>query len=261
MQQMTKDLINWVKTYFEDNGNGYAVIGISGGKDSTIAAGVLVQALGADRVLGVLMPNGIQKDIQDSLDVCEFLKIKHYKVDISGAYDELCGAIDQNLFHTHLVTEYAEVNPIVRTNLPSRLRMATLYAVAAIHPNSRVVNTSNYSERFIGYSTKWGDGVGDFSLFGLLTVKQVLEIGDDLGLPRHLVHKAPSDGMSGKSDEEKIGFSYADLDAYILGDTPNYPSADTIKKINKMHYANKHKTQPIPTFVPKDIPLSELEGV
>jgi NAD+ synthase len=127
-------------------------------------------------------------------------------------------------------------------------------------PNSRVVNTSNYSERYIGYSTKWGDGVGDFSLFGLLTVREVLAIGDALGLPKHLVHKTPADGMSGKSDEEKIGFSYNDLDSYILGDLSVTQNAELDNKINKMHNANMHKLNPIPAFVPDTIPLTELWG-
>lgn len=258
-------LIEWVKEYFKGNDIGKAVIGISGGKDSTIAAGILVKALGADRVVAVMMPCGEQSDISDSYEVCDFLNIptqNRLVVNIGSAFADIrnevvCGG-DIELMNNR--AELVFENPIVNTNLPSRLRMCTLYTVAAMFPNSRVVNTSNYSERYIGYSTKWGDGVGDFSLFGLLTVREVLAIGDELGLPKHLVHKTPADGMSGKSDEEKIGFSYNDLDSYILGDLSVTQNVELVNKINKMHNANMHKLNPIPTFVPNTIPLTELWG-
>lgn len=239
MKKLTQDAIEWIKDYFKDNPNGKAIIGVSGGKDSTIAAALCAAALGADRVIGVLMPNGEQSDIDDSYRVCTILNITPIEVNIGNAYNSLVGETCKGLH---------EIPAIIYTNLPSRLRMSTLYTVAALYPNSRVVNTSNLSERYIGYSTKYGDGAGDFSPLGELTVREVLMIGDDLGLPYDLVHKTPSDGMSGKSDEEKIGFTYNELDNYLLiGDGL---TIDAVEKIRKMHKANEHKLKDMPRFVP-----------
>lgn len=138
-------------------------------------------------------------------------------------------------------------NNMLRTNMPARLRMTTLYAVAALYPNSRVVNTCNRSEDYVGYSTKYGDAAGDFSPLGNLTVREVLEIGDDLGLPNHLVHKTPSDGMCGKTDEENLGFTYEELDDYIL--ETEFVGDPVIEKIEKLHKSTRHKYKPMPTFI------------
>lgn len=239
------EVIAWIKDYFKDNKDGKAIIGISGGKDSTIAAALCVEALGADRVIGVLMPNGGQPDIGDSEEVCRLLDIRALNVNIHKAFGSICDQIDYNYNYTLGSTAK---EPMVRTNLPARLRMTTLYAVAALYPNSRVVNTCNRSEDYVGYSTKYGDAAGDFSPLGNLTVREALEIGDALGLPRHLVHKTPSDGMCGKSDEDNLGFTYEQLDDWILeGKCAN----DEIKeKILKLHKATRHKYMPIPTYTP-----------
>ena len=253
MLQLTKDIIQWIRDYYKDNPEGKAIIGISGGKDSTICAALLVEALGKNRVIGVLMPNGVQNDIDDSYNVCEHLGIYSLEVNIEDAYeglrDNICAALAANYAEQPYTSVYG--NNMIRTNLPSRLRMTTLYAVAALYPNSRVVNTSNLSERYIGYCTKGGDTVADFSPLGYLTVREVLRIGDDLGLPYDLVHKTPSDGMSDKSDEEKIGFTYEELDNYLLIENKT-PSREVLEKIVKMHEANKHKLLPIPTFMPDE---------
>lgn len=245
MMKLTKDVIQWIRDYFKDNLNGKIICGVSGGKDSTIVAALCVEALGTDRVIGVLMPNGRQSDIDDSYRVCNHLHITHHTVNVGEAYDDLLN----ELFDT-VPGAYPEPDAI-KTNLPSRLRMATLYSVAALYPNSRVVNTSNWSERYIGYSTKYGDGAGDFSPLGNLTVREVLAIGDDLGLPYDLVHKTPADGMSGKSDEEKIGFTYEELDNYLLIENKT-ASREVLAKITKMHEANKHKLLPMPMFNPNE---------
>ena len=240
MHKLTKDVIQWIRDYYKDNPEGKAIIGISSGKDSTITAALCVEALGADRVIGVLMPNGIQSDISDSYRVCNLLGIKPIEINIGNSYNLLVSRVCEGM---------DTIPEMIRTNLPSRLRMATLYAVAALYPNSRVVNTSNWSERYIGYCTKGGDTVADFSPLGNLTVREVLMIGDDLGLPYDLVHKTPSDGMSGKSDEEKIGFTYEELDKYILY-VEDGLSDETVAKIEKMHKTNEHKLKDMPTFVP-----------
>ena len=250
---MTKanEVINWIKDYYKDNPNGKAIIGISGGKDSTIAAALCVEALGADRVVGVMMPDGAQIDIADSAEVCSILGIESLYVDIARAYwglsIELATAIYGDRRDIQPVSEVVS-NKMYATNMPARIRMATLYAVAALYPNSRVVNTCNRSEDYVGYSTKFGDAAGDFSPLGNLTVREVLAIGDELGLPSHLVHKAPSDGMCGKTDEDNLGFTYEQLDDYILGTAA--VDVETVAKIERLHKTTRHKYEPMPMFVP-----------
>lgn len=242
MLQKTEAVINWIKEQFKDIPDGKAIIGVSGGKDSTIAAALCVEALGADRVIGVLMPQGTQKDINDSKEVCKYLGIYHMEINIGSICSNLCSLIDMEYDFDKCCIN----NPMIKTNLPARIRMTTLYAVAALYPNSRVVNTCNYSEDFIGYSTKYGDAAGDFSPLGNLTVREVLEIGDDLGLPKHLVHKAPSDGMCGKTDEDNLGFTYEELDGFLLGESGLTP--ETMSKVARLHKATRHKYTPMPIF-------------
>lgn len=242
------NITNWIKDYFIENGpNSKAVIGISGGKDSTIAAALLVRALGPERVIGVLMPQGEQTDIDDSRRVCNILGIKSYEINVKKSCDVL--------YH-ELLASGENLNHTITTNTPARIRMTTLYMVAAA-VGGRVANTCNYSEDYVGYSTKYGDLAGDFSVFKNYTVQEVLAIGDELGLPKELVHKNPSDGMCGKSDEDNLGFSYEVLDKYIREDI--YPDYDTLKRIRELHRRNKHKNciqlpAPRPTFPPYDEP-------
>ena len=240
MQTRIDNLVKWIRTQVPEGGK--AVLGISGGKDSTIAAALCVKALGADNVVGVMMPNGIQHDIEDSIDVCHYLGIISMTINIGSTVNTLCREIDEAYDYDHCCFN----NPMIKTNLPARLRMSTLYAVAALYPNSRVVNTCNYSEDYVGYSTKYGDAAGDFSPLGSMTVREVLAIGDALGLPYDLVHKAPSDGMCGKTDEDNLGFTYEQLDDYILH--TRYVDLDTIEKIERLHRATRHKYKSIPTF-------------
>lgn len=242
-----ENCVNWIKEYFKDNKDGKAIIGISGGKDSTIAAALCVEALGADRVIGVLMPNGKQNDINDSYEVVARLKLQYHVVNIGAACEGLYKFLADAVFLSNGEKAIRE-NSMITTNTPARLRMTTLYAVAALYPNSRVVNTCNRSEDYVGYSTKYGDAAGDFSPLGNLTVREVLEIGDELGLPHHLVHKAPSDGMCGKTDEDNLGFTYEQLDDHIL-DTGDI-DMETRIKIERLHYATRHKYNPMPTFNP-----------
>ena len=242
-----QECVNWIKDYFKDNPDGKAIIGISGGKDSTIAAALCVEALGADRVIGVLMPQGKQNDISDSYEVVARLKLQYHVVNIGSACEELYRFIADAVFLSGGMRAVKE-NNMITTNTPARLRMATLYAVAALYPNSRVVNTCNRSEDYVGYSTKFGDAAGDFSPLGNLTVREVLEIGDELDLPSYLVHKVPSDGMCGKTDEDNLGFTYEQLDDHILGTQKINPEIE--EKIERLHKATRHKYQPMPTFSP-----------
>ena len=239
--------IQWIQEYFEGNPDGKAIIGISGGKDSTIAAALCVEALGGDRVIGVLMPNEYQSDISDSYEVVARLNLQYHVVNIGSACRELYRFLADAVFLSG-GKRAIEENAMITTNTPARLRMATLYAVAALYPNSRVVNTCNRSEDYVGYSTKYGDAAGDFSPLGNLTVREVLEIGDELGLPEYLVHKAPSDGMCGKTDEDNLGFTYNELDDFLLG--TGTVDEETIEKIEHLHRVTRHKYTPMPMFTP-----------
>lgn len=231
--------VEWIRDFFEKNGKGCnAVVGISGGKDSSIAAALCVEALGKDRVVGVLMPCGEQHDIDMAYLLVNHLGIKHYEVNIKEAIDGLLNALPEEL----------ELSVLTKTNLPPRIRMSTLYAVSQ-SVNGRVCNTCNLSEDWVGYSTRYGDSVGDFSPLSNMTVTEVKEIGRLLGLPNELVDKVPIDGLCGKTDEENLGFTYAELDVYIrTGEI-----ADAAKKelIDRKHKANLFKLQLMPCFMPE----------
>lgn len=239
VEKTTADLIDWVQNYFDTTAapDTKAVIGISGGKDSSVAAAVCVKALGKDRVIGVLMPKGEQPDIDCSKLLVETLDIKHYIVNIGTAFDALTAELGSHI----------TLNQQALINTPARIRMTTLYAVAAC-VNGRVVNTCNLSEDWVGYSTKFGDSAGDFSPLSHLTVTEILQIGDYLGLPASLVHKVPIDGLCGKTDEENLGFTYAELDRYIRGLTDLSDKPELKEKIDRMHRNNLHKLQLMPAF-------------
>ena len=243
------EMVEWIREYFEENGKGCkAVIGISGGKDSSIAAALCAEALGKDRVVGVLMPNGVQSDISDSVKLVKFLGISYVELNIGGAFQAMKAMLEGSadllaLSGTTGITKDTEVN------LPPRLRMSTLYAVGQMLPGgARVVNTCNASEDYVGYSTKYGDAAGDFSPLSHLLVHEVRQIGDILGLPYDLVYKTPSDGLSGQDDEQKLGFTYAALDKYVL--TGVCEDEATKAKIDRLHRINLHKLRLMPAFEP-----------
>ena len=240
-------IVKWIETWFKDK-TGPAVIGISGGKDSTVCAALLVEALGKERVIGVMMPNGEQKDLDDSKKVCELLGIKSLTVNIGEAYKSLTGAICINLMEDVAVGNLDdEIPSLYSTNTPARLRMTTLYGVAAIF-GGFVCNTCNLSESIVGWETYGGDGFGDFAPIGKLTKTEVVELGDYMKLPQELVHKAPSDGMCGATDEDKLGFTYETLDNYIReGLRPK--ARETFDRIMLLHKKShfKHENIRIPT--------------
>ena len=248
--QAIKDaLIQWIRDYFSQNGpTCSAVIGISGGKDSTIVAALCKEALGADRVVGVLMPNGVQSDIGDAKAVVEHLGIPNMTVNIGAAYEALTQAIVQGEGYD-VVTGRNDLSRAAAINTPPRLRMATLYAVGQNLPNgARVANTCNGSEDYVGYSTKFGDSAGDFSPLARLVVEEVRQIGKLLDIPAYLVDKVPSDGLSGQSDEDKLGFTYAVLDRYIR--TGEIEDLATKERIDRLNRINKHKLELMPSFNP-----------
>ena len=236
----SEKVIEWIKQYFKDNGKDCnAIIGISGGCDSSVTAALLVKALGKDRVIGVLMPNGDQYDIDCSYQLVKFLDIKYYVININKPYLEITNEIDKKLKID------SKSYDIYRTNTPSRLRMATLYGISGLL-NGRVANTCNLSEDYVGYSTKFGDSAGDFSPISNFTKTEVRELGEELGLPKNLIYKVPEDGMSFKSDEVKLGFTYEVLDKYIK--TGEIDDLKIKEKIDKMHLANLHKIQLMPSY-------------
>ncbi|MCL2183570.1 MAG: NAD(+) synthase [Chitinispirillia bacterium] len=229
--------VSWIREYFGQKGIGCcAVVGISGGKDSSVTAALCAEALGKDRVFGVLMPRGEQYDIDISRELVSILGIKHCVVNIKECADALLSSINATGL---TMTRQAEVNT------PARIRMATLYAVSAI-VNGRVVNTCNMSEDWVGYSTKFGDSAGDLSPLANLTVTEVRAIGRELGLPPKIVDKVPEDGLSGLSDEENLGFTYAVLDRYIREGACGDPVVK--EKIDTLHKQNLHKLQLMPCF-------------
>ena len=240
-KEVKDQVVQWIRDWFEQNGPGCnAVIGISGGKDSSIVAGLCVEALGKDRVIGITMPNGVQKDISDSMKLINHLGIRYFNVNIGETYKALMGEVEKELGNQNI-----EVSNQTVINMPPRLRMTTLYAVSQ-SLNGRVANTCNLSEDWVGYSTRYGDAAGDFSPLGGLTVQEVKAIGKELGLPIDLVEKTPSDGLCGKTDEDNLGFTYAVLDKYIRTGVCEDPVIKA--KIDDKHVKNLFKLKPIPHF-------------
>lgn len=237
----TKDeIITWIRNYFRKNGpDCNAVIGISGGKDSSIVAALCCEALGNGRVIGVLMPQGVQEDIDMARELVKHLGIKSFEINIAETVNTLlakgriAGLCDSKQ---------------ARVNLPARIRMATLFMVSQ-SMNGRVANTCNYSEDYVGWATLFGDGAGQFSPLGKLTVTEVKAVGRELGLPEKFIEKAPADGLTGKTDEDNFGFTYEFLDKYIRTGDFGGDSA-TAAKIDRMHEANLFKDLPMPVYSP-----------
>ncbi len=236
--KVKNDCVKWIKDFFDNNGKGCnAVVGISGGKDSSVAAALCVEALGKDRVIGVLMPQGVQHDIDMAYMLVNHLGIKYFEVNIKDTVDAILKAFPSDI----------PLSEQSRTNIPPRIRMTTLYAVSQ-SVNGRVANTCNLSEDWVGYSTRYGDSVGDFSPMSHLTVTEVKEIGYLLGLPKELVDKTPIDGLCGKTDEENLGFTYSELDKYIR--TGEIEDKAKKELIDTKHRNNLFKLELMPSFKP-----------
>lgn len=237
VQKTTAEAVQWICDWFETNGKGCnAVVGISGGKDSSVVAALCVKALGKERVIGVLMPNGEQPDIDCSRQLVAYLGIPFYVCNIKKAVD----GVKQSLMESGV-----ELTRQTLVNLPPRIRMSTLYALSQ-SMNGRVANTCNLSEDWVGYSTRYGDAAGDFSPLGKLTVREVKAIGRHLNLPENLVEKVPSDGLTDRTDEDNLGFTYAVLDEYIR--TGVCEDQDTKARIDRLHKINEFKLKPIPCY-------------
>lgn len=239
-EKVKNECVTWIRNFFEENGKGCnAVVGISGGKDSSIVAALCVEALGKDRVIGVLMPSGVQPDINCAYQLVNHLGIKHFEINVKDAID---GVLNQ------MKESGIEISQMTRTNLSPRIRMSTLYAVSQSF-NGRVANTCNLSEDWVGYSTRYGDAAGDFSPLANITVTELKQIGRVLGLPIELVDKVPIDGLCGKTDEDNLGFTYAVLDRYIR---EGIIDDEKIKGlIDTKHKNNLFKLQLMPSFKPE----------
>ncbi|MBD5493390.1 MAG: NAD(+) synthase [Lachnospiraceae bacterium] len=230
--------VAWIRDFFEKNGKDCnCIIGISGGKDSSVVAALCVEALGKDRVIGVLMPNGEQSDIDVAEKLVEFLGITGITVNIGPVVQAVTQGVQPVL--PEGLSNQATVN------LPARIRMAVLYAISQ-SKNGRVANTCNLSEDWVGYSTRYGDSAGDFSPLSELTVAEVKQVGKAAGLPDEFIDKVPSDGLCGKSDEDNLGFSYEVLDRYIR--TGEIEDSVVKEKIDRLHEKNLFKLQLMPKF-------------
>ena len=237
MEKLTvKKLIEWIRNYVNNANAKGVILGMSGGKDSTVVAKLCAEALGKQNVYGLILPNGEMSDMSDAISACQVIGIHFSVIDINSVYNSIIKEVENNL-PNKIISEVTAINTT------PRLRMTTLYAFAG-SLNYLVANTSNLSETMIGYSTKWGDNVGDFAPLANFTKTEVCEIGLMLGLPNDLVNKVPNDGLSGKSDEEKIGFSYRELDNLIRNGT----EGENYEKIMKMQKMSAHKRNKIANF-------------
>lgn len=246
IEKIEEEVVAWIKNYVENASANGVVIGISGGVDSSVAAALCVKALGKENVIGIKMPQGAQHDIWYSDQLIKHLDIKSHEINISDIYDQFDSSLCEALNYIN-----PEDYPVHKTNTPARIRMTLLYSVAAI-VGGLVVNTCNRSENFIGYSTKFGDHAGDFSPLWNLTKMEIKMLGHHLGLPKNLVEKVPEDGLSGKTDEDNLGFTYDELDMYLLyGVMPETDEA--YDRIMNAHYKNLHKMNPMPAYEPEEI--------
>ncbi len=245
VEKVTKEIVNWIRDFFENNGKDCkAVVAISGGKDSSVTAALCAEALGKDRVFGVLLPNGEQEDIYMSYMLVNALGIDYTEMNIKHIFDRAMKDLKKAVPD--------DISPQTRINLAPRIRMAMTYAISQ-SMNGRVANTCNLSEDWVGYSTRYGDAAGDFSPLANLTVDEVKQVGAYLGLPEQLVNKVPIDGLSDLTDEENLGFTYEVLDKYIR--TGICLDAETKKRIDQKHRANKFKLELMPTYPNPDAPV------
>ena len=237
--KVKNDIVKWIQDWFSDNGPGCnAIVAVSGGKDSSVGAALCVEALGADRVIGVLLPKGVQHDIDVSQALVSHLGIRSFTLNIQDAYDGVISQLNEALGSENIKDQ-------TLTNLPARLRMAAVYAVSQ-SMNGRVANTCNLSEDWVGYSTRYGDNAGDFSPLSYLTVNEVKAVGRVLGLPSEFVDKTPIDGLQPLTDEQKLGFTYDTLDRYIREGICEDPAVK--ERIDHLHRINLFKLSYMPCF-------------
>lgn len=246
MKEQIKNLLpfltEWIKDAMHQSGGTKAIIGVSGGKDSAVTAALMVHAIGKENVIGISLPNGHQYDIDYAQELVEFLGIEYHVVNIAAAVEALKDSM----------STVASLSKDTGINLPPRVRMSVLYGLSQSIPGARVINTSNLSEDWVGYATIYGDTAGAFSPLGCFTTEEVIELGRLLGVPSKYIEKTPEDGLTGLSDEEKLGFTYATLNRYIR--TGEIEDANIKEKIDRMHQLSRFKFEPIPMF-PAPLPI------
>lgn len=235
-KQQLPGLLDWMRAQMKACGGKTAVIGISGGKDSSVTAALSVAAYGRENVVGVLMPDGVQPDIDYSNGLVDVLNIRHYTFNIHGGTS---GILDE------MARVGIDASRQTKVNLPSRIRMATLYAIAQSEEGGIVLNTSNLSEDWVGYCTIYGDSAGAFSPIGMYTTEEVIAIGRALGLPERFLIKPPSDGLTGKTDEDNLGFSYHAVNEYVRKGVAD-PAIK--EQIDHKHRVSRFKFQTIPVY-------------
>lgn len=230
-------IVSWIQECVKKAGAKGVVIGNSGGKDSAIVIALASKALGKENVLTVGMPcQSKEKDLEDAKLVAQTFGVKILEINLTDTYEKLEEEINKKM--------EVELNKEAKINIKPRLRMTTLYAIAQSH-NYLVMGTGNLCEAMVGYTTKWGDSASDFNPIANFTVDEVLKMGEILGVPEKIIRKAPSDGLSDKSDEEKMGITYKEVAEYIeTGKT----AEDKMKKIEKRYMNSKHKREKIPTY-------------
>lgn len=254
MENISEALIHWVKVQMETIGAKNAVVGISGGKDSAVVAGLMAKAIGKERVYGVMMPDGEQSDISYARELCDFLGIHQKELSIKGVTDAYWTLLRE------VEGEWCpEMSRQTKLNLPPRVRMTLLYALAQ-SLDAVVINTSNLSEDWVGYATIYGDTAGAFSPLGQLTTEEVIALGRTLGLSEKFLVKAPSDGLTGKTDEEVLGFSYPLLNRYLREGICEDPVIK--ERIDRLHRQSRFKFLPIPMFeAPYDILAEDIAHI
>ena len=231
--KLTNQIIKWLEEYRDNTQCRGVVLGISGGKDSTTVA-MLAKKVWGDNVVGIMMPDGGQVDLADSIAICSELKLRSAMINIGSIVTQLIHSINADV-------PFVDVNHKAITNIPPRIRMTVLYAIAQ-SMGYRVIGTGNASEMYIGWTTKWGDSAYDLNPIAGLTCSEVVQVGlelaEEFGLAEKYIVKKPADGLTGMSDEDNFGFTYSELDAFING---LIPESDVSKKILSMHAATEHK--------------------
>ena len=246
----TKNIINFIRKYYEDNNLGGCVLGISGGKDSAVVAAIMCEAIGKENVLGVTLPcHSKESDKSDAKLVSDAFGFELVDLDLTDAFEAIKGKV--NLLGNF--TEEETLNSDI--NLKPRLRMATLYYLAALYSNLKqktylVAGTSNKCELYVGYFTKGGDSVHDISVLADFTVEEVIKIGAYLKVPEKVLYKKPNDGLSNQTDEDKLGVKYSEIADYM--EDKNLLDPVTSNKISTLHQSNLHKFM-VPTYRRNDV--------
>ena len=233
--------ILWIRNYVKNAGAKGVVLGLSGGKDSAVVLAMAVKALGKENVITVSMPCHSQNaDYDDAKAAAERYGVKFITADLTRAYDEFENAIHSVIGETGI----EELSGEAKVNAKPRLRMTCLYAIAQ-SLGYLVIGTGNLCEAMVGYTTKWGDSASDFNPLANFTVREVFRIGDFLGVPEQILKRAPSDGLGGQTDEEKLGVTYAQIEEMIeTGNTEERAKEIILRKYN----SSRHKRSLVPTY-------------